>query len=90
MTQTVCVCMCVGKGGASGTHFLVKLSATDRYTFWKYLICPLSLIPVNSLHGLRNVLLKSCTVGLHIQEFTQSCPTDCFSDEGRGDLRFEV
>lgn len=31
-------------------------------------MCPLSLIPVDSLHSLRYIALKSCTVGVHIQE----------------------
>ena len=68
-----------------GDPFLCKV-VTDRYTFLKYLMCPLSLIPVNSLYGLSYVVLKSCTVGLHIQETKKNkekvCVIECVGPNG--------
>ena len=60
---------------------LLDIKSAPSGTDWpKYFMCPLSLIPVNSLHGLRYVVLKSCTVGLHIQETKKTekvCVMEC-------------
>lgn len=40
-------------------------------------MCPLSKSSVKSLHGLRYIVLKLCTVGLHIQETEMVCVIEC-------------